>query len=93
MATEISVEEFKKIRNSVTVIDVREPNEPGSIEGAIKIPLSVLSVECVNIPKDKEIVCYCQRGRRSMIAADMLITKGFKVRSLTGGIEAYQKTI
>lgn len=89
MATEISIEDFKKIKDSVTVIDVREPNEPGSIEGAIKIPLSVFSVEYVKIPKDKEIICYCQRGRRSMIAADMLIAKGFKVRSLKGGIENY----
>lgn len=87
MAGQIQKEELKQKKNECYIIDVRERDEPGQIEGAHRIPLGQLIRDSgsLPLPKDREIITYCARGTRGQIAADFLEKKGFKVRNLQGG--------
>lgn len=77
-----------------TYIDVRsaEELEGGYIPGAMHIPMEQLETVAPIVLPDKqaEIVCYCQSGRRSKVAADMLRRLGYaQVSSLEGGYMAW----
>lgn len=97
MITEITCEELsQKLKNNeeVVLIDVREPAEfaAGSIDGAILIPLGELKnkIKDFNFSPEKEIIVYCQTGRRSEAAAEIFKKIGYKnVKSLRGGIITY----
>jgi glyoxylase-like metal-dependent hydrolase (beta-lactamase superfamily II)/rhodanese-related sulfurtransferase len=43
------------------------------------------------IPKDKEIITLCAHGNRSMMAAQMLSSIGYKVKSVRGGMGAWNQ--
>lgn len=43
------------------------------------------------IPKDKEVICVCAHGNRSMMAAQMLSSMGYKVKSVRGGMVAWNQ--
>lgn len=87
----ISQQDFKNRRSEFCIVDVRELDEEGVIEGAVRIPLGDLMtrIKTLNLPTDKEIVCYCRSGNRSKIAVDFLIKKGFRALNLEGGIKKY----
>lgn len=95
---EITCEELnKKLKNGeeVILIDVREPSEfaAGNIGGAILIPLDELEsgIKNFNFPPEKEIIVYCQSGRRSQTAAGILKKLGYQnVKSLKGGISEWE---
>ncbi|MGE5582870.1 MAG: DsrE/DsrF/DrsH-like family protein [Bacillota bacterium] len=74
------------------LLDVREPAEVqlGSIRGAVNIPLHELRGRLAEIPKDREIIVYCQIGLRAYIAARILQQNGFRVSNLSGGYKTYQ---
>lgn len=44
-----------------------------------------------NLPKDKEIVTLCAHGRRSQKAAQMLSKMGYDVKSIKGGMAAWNQ--
>ena len=98
--TLIAPEELKaKFDNKqkVTVIDVRGSESYAAsektIKGAIHVKLRRLKFRLgfpplKNIPRDQEIVtyCACQGETSSILAAQVLLTSGFKnVRALKGG--------
>ena len=58
------------------------------IRGALLIPLSTLRRRADELKKqaNKEIICYCQNGNRSLTAAVVLRRQGLKASSLEGGI-------
>ena len=68
------------------VLDVRDKDEreEGYIPGSLHIPLPQLRKQYTELPKDREIIAYCQTGQRSYFASRFLVQKGFKVRNLTG---------
>lgn len=73
------------------VLDVRNPNEysAGHLEGAINIPLGRLPEHLAELPREGNILVYCQSGGRSSIAASLLQRAGFRsVASLEGGYSA-----
>ncbi len=77
-------------RKSVTVIDVRPPEEyeAGHIPGALSIPLKKLQSKLAEIPKEKQVVAYC-RGPYCVLAikaVDILRKKGYKAIRLEDGI-------
>ncbi|WP_137223069.1 FAD-dependent oxidoreductase [Shewanella sp. MEBiC00475] len=75
------------------IVDVRNPGEltaVGSIDGAMNIPLPELRDRLDELPKDKELLVFCQVGLRGHVAYRMLVQHGFKVRNLTGGYKTYQ---
>ena len=75
------------------LVDCRERYEwdTGYIEGAILCPLSEWNMESKNIPNNKPVVVYCRSGRRSRIAANDLLEKGYEAASMIGGILGFKK--
>lgn len=77
-------------------IDVREKEEwdAGHIHGAQHVPLSALkeNPDLFRPFADKSpCILYCQRGRRSMMAAEILSQAGFTgLYSMAGGYEAWR---
>jgi len=81
------------------ILDVREPHEweDAHIAGAILVPLGQLQGAAdpgspgadarLTEHKDTAIVAQCETGKRSLVAADMLMKLGYSnVSSMTGGI-------
>jgi adenylyltransferase/sulfurtransferase len=82
--------------SGLVLIDVREPHEweIAHIEGARLIPLGTLPARLGELDGHAEIVTYCHHGARSMKALQLLKGAGFsRVRSLTGGIDAWADRI
>lgn len=77
-------------RGEVVLLDVRSAQERSvsNIKGSIHIPINDLLREQDKLEKykHKEIVCFCQTGSRSLVAAARLRKLGFKVGNLSGGM-------
>lgn len=76
------------------VIDVRPPAEyeAGHIEGAVNIPLELLTERLNKLPRDQEIVAYC-RGPYCMMsfdAVDQLRQLGYRARRLEEGFPEWK---
>lgn len=71
------------------LIDVREPEELvafGKLVNALNIPLHQLRDRLGEIPKDRPIIVYCQKGQRGYIGTRILQQHGFsQVANLKGG--------
>jgi len=82
----------EKIKDSLNVIllDVRTAAERKnqSIKGSFHIPLQELGRRSEELKKfrNKEIICYCQSGNRSVAAAAKLKKLGFNSANMRGGI-------
>lgn len=72
---------------STVLIDVRTAMEyeNGHLEGAVHIPVDELRGRIQEIPKEKEVLVYCQVGLRGYIASQILGQRGFRVSNVTGG--------
>ncbi len=77
------------------LLDVRDPDElvAGTIPGAKNIPLDSLRQRLGEIPRDKEILVFCQVGLRGYLACRILSLNGFSCRNLSGGYKTYQAVI
>ncbi|BBB90093.1 DsrE/DsrF/DrsH-like family protein [Methylomusa anaerophila] len=74
------------------VVDVRTPLEfgTGSVAGAVNIPIDDLRQRINEIPRDKDVIVYCQVGLRGYLAYRILVQNGYtKVRNLSGGYKTY----
>jgi ArsR family transcriptional regulator len=79
----------RKREGSVTVLDVRPPEEfaAGHIQGAINIPIKELERRLAEIGRRREVVAYC-RGPYCVMAFEAvarLRERGFRVRRLVDG--------
>ncbi|MBK8010817.1 MAG: aminotransferase class V-fold PLP-dependent enzyme [Deltaproteobacteria bacterium] len=79
----------------VTVLDVREPEEwtGGVLAGAQLVPRGLIESSIGSRIPDRTapIYVYCQSGKRSALAADVLLRMGYaKVFSLEGGIQRWR---
>lgn len=74
------------------LLDVRTPAErqKGFIPGSIHIPLDELRARLDELPRDKELIVYCQSGQRSYFACRLLAQNGFRVRNLTGSYRTWK---
>ncbi|WP_045414178.1 FAD-dependent oxidoreductase [Vibrio owensii] len=91
--TAIHFDEIDNLSENQVLLDVRNPGElesVGFIEGAINIPVDQLRQRMNELPKDKEIVIYCQVGLRGNVAYRQLVNSGFKARNLLGGYRTYK---
>lgn len=77
-------------RNEYIVIDIREPKEyrRKHLKGAVSIPYERLHDQ-VALLRHRELILYCERGASSMKAARELSEQGYRVKSMIGGIQAY----
>jgi CRP-like cAMP-binding protein len=78
-------------RGRYVFIDARvEPEyEDEHIEGAINIPLEILREKYDELDKNKEYYTYCTTDSRGMSAAFLMKSMGFKVKTLRGGLSAW----
>jgi len=76
---------------SAFIIDLRTPDEYVSkhIRGAVNIPYEKLE-NCHLMPRNLVLILYCERGSVSLVAAKELAAKGYRVKSVTGGIRSYR---
>jgi rhodanese-related sulfurtransferase len=76
------------------LLDVRDLDERagGFIPGSTHIPLDELRQRLGELPRDHEIITYCQSGQRSYNAARILSQHGFRVRNLTGSYRTWRAT-
>ena len=90
------VAEAMKLSGSKILLDVRTAAERqrNSIKGSIHIPLHELGrrVEELNKHRNKEVICYCQSGNRSVSAAARLKKSGFTVANMKGGIAEWNSS-
>jgi len=83
-----------KSNKNIYILDIRTPQEvkaDGKIPNSHLIPLYQLSKNINKLPKDKEIIVYCRSGNRSVAAARLLSSLGYKVYNLNGGIIQWKK--
>ena len=97
--TIITVEEVKARMDSgkeLYLLDVREPDERAEFNiGGTFLPLGsiqMMQTDDIDDWKDKEVICYCRSGNRSMQACLMLETFGFtNVKNMQGGMNAWRE--
>ena len=73
------------------LLDVRTPDEykQGHVSGAELIPLDELFAKMSRIPKDRDVICICESGSRSSVAARQLSSQGYKVSNMRGGMSRW----
>lgn len=79
-------------RNSVLLVDVREPDEfaAGHIAGAVNLPLSSFSPRNVPDAGGRTVVLQCAGGKRSGLALDRCAAARSAIDThLAGGIGAW----
>ncbi|MBN2024990.1 MAG: FAD-dependent oxidoreductase [Pirellulales bacterium] len=88
------VEEVLSLRDDQLPLDVRMADEVagGTIPGARHIPLGELRDRLGELPRDKEILAFCQIGLRGYLACRILAQHGFRCRNITGGYKTYLMT-
>lgn len=91
-----SVSEVKKKlkgNENIILLDVRTLQErnSGTIKPSIHIPLHEISINPDLLKKyqSKEIVCFCQSGRRSLSAAIKLKKLGYNTANMLAGYSAW----
>jgi len=90
---EALVERQQRADADLVVLDVRSPGEfaAGHVPGAINIPHDRIGEHLAEVPKDKDVVLYCQSGRRAGIAAQVLAEQGYtRLFHLEGDIAAWK---
>jgi NADPH-dependent 2,4-dienoyl-CoA reductase/sulfur reductase-like enzyme/peroxiredoxin family protein/rhodanese-related sulfurtransferase/TusA-related sulfurtransferase len=73
------------------ILDVRTVPEvqQGTIPGSVNIPLDELRSRLGELPKDKEVLVFCQVGLRGYLACRILSQNGIACRNLSGGYKTY----
>ena len=86
---------MQSIEKGALIIDVREQNEydQSHIENSVLVPLSTVSAKKINEvnPQNKTILIHCHSGKRSKVAANIILTQGYtgEILELDEGIKAW----
>ena len=78
------------------VLDVRTPQEyaAGHVPGALNVPHKALASRLAEVLdfRDREVVLYCERGKRSVMASAVLREAGFtSIRHLQGHMVEWRR--
>lgn len=94
---EINPEQARRLQQAGgLLVDVRDPDEHqlGIPQGALAVPRPMLEADPDKyLRKDADILLCCGSGRRSMLAAEALASKGYspdRLFSIAGGVSAWQ---
>jgi rhodanese-related sulfurtransferase len=97
MIKKITPEELiNKSPQDIQIIDIREPYEleDGYILGNTNIPMGDILEKIDQLSKTKDIIIYCNTGRRSKPVTYMLKKlHNISVYNLTGGYKNFSKTL
>ena len=82
-------------RPDQVLLDVRTAGEhaAGTIPGAENVPVDELRARLSGLPKDRELLVFCQVGLRGYLACRILTQNGFACRNLSGGFKTYQAAV
>lgn len=82
-----------QLADRLVLVDVRSPteaDEAGTIDGALSMPLPLVSSQMDSLDPDAPTVVFCASGYRSSTAASVLRSRGFTDASdLLGGYDAW----
>ena len=87
----IYANDINQYKNNSVFLDVRKESElfVGSVANSINIPLDTLFDNLNKLNRSDEIIIYCAGGYRSVIAASILMSEGFKnVKNIYGGFRS-----
>ena len=79
------------LEGGALLLDVRQDDEfaLGHAPGAVHIALAELPDQLDRLDKNRRIVCTCRSGGRSTRASEFLLSHGFDVVNLEGGMLAW----
>jgi len=87
------LEQLKQPATAPLLLDVRTPEEfaSGHVPGARNIPIQVLGQRLSEVPRDRAVIVYCESGRRSARAIDLLKEGGYtRVTEMEGSMAAWR---
>jgi len=95
---QVTAQELKEWQQSgkdFVLVDVREDWEREAFSiGGLHIPLGMLVSSMSQLPRDKDVVLYCEKGIRSVLAIQRLETSGFhNLINLSGGMKAWKEKV
>ncbi|HFI0420983.1 rhodanese-like domain-containing protein [Streptococcus suis] len=78
---------------SVQLLDVRDPEEyaAGHIKGAINCPMDKITT--FDGPADQHYLLICKSGKRSKLAREIMVSKGYRANDIAGGMDAWDGLI
>ncbi len=90
--TPAALKEWLASNKDCLLVDVREDWERELYNiGGLHLPMSELPARYREIPKDKDVVLYCEKGIRSVIAIQRLESAGYEhLINLTGGMKGWK---
>lgn len=83
-------------REQPVLLDVREPWEFKicSIADSQHVPMQAIPAKLGELDPERDIVCICHHGVRSLHVAMFLARQGFeRVYNLTGGVDAWARQV
>jgi adenylyltransferase/sulfurtransferase len=93
--TPAQLKEWMEQNHDFVLVDVREDFERELFNiGGLHIPMSELAARFREIPADKDVVLYCEKGIRSVIAIQRLEGAGWhNLINLAGGMKHWKETV
>ena len=91
--TSLQLKDWQKADRDYLLIDIREEWERQLFNiGGLHIPMGDLMARINEIPRDKEVVMYCEKGIRSVISIQRLESQGYtNLYNLSGGMKAWKE--
>lgn len=93
----LSADELKQTiekTDRLFLLDVREPRELeefGTLKNSVNVPLGQVEKRIAEVPKDRKVVVFCQRGIRAAKAAEVLKRNGYEVIGVAGMLDWKEK--
>ena len=90
--TPAQLKEWIDSKKNFLLVDVREDWEHEAYNiGGLHIPMGDLLSRLPEIPKEGDVVLYCEKGIRSTIAIQRMETLGYhNLYNLSGGMKAWR---
>jgi adenylyltransferase/sulfurtransferase len=82
-------------QGTLQLVDIREPWEwsVARIGDARLLQMGELENQVGSLDQSRETIVYCHHGVRSGVAAEWLRTRGYRARSLAGGIDRWSREV